>query len=279
LEGDYPNYPYRAPSAGNLMPDANLQAFVENLGITADTTVVIYGSALTQAGRTAWALMYAGVKDVRILNGGYNAWVAAGYESETTANTPSPVSFGTAVPAHPEYLATTEDVRALALGSTCMLADIRRWEEFMGDAGSNTYLHFDDEGRIPGAVWAHNSDDYGNDDETFNTEMERWWKDLGIDADKQVTFYCGTGWRSSLAFFYAHLLGFTDIKNYDGGFFAWSFDDNNAIEYGHTDRMIDSEALAEILQNDNDGQPHVIVETGWGAVGDKYYNGHIPGAI
>ncbi|MFZ2633117.1 MAG: rhodanese-like domain-containing protein [Desulfosalsimonadaceae bacterium] len=279
LEGGYPAYPYSSPSDGNLLPDAELQTFIENMGITTDTTVVIYGSSLTPAGRTAWALMYAGVKDVRILNGGYDAWVAAGYDVETTPNTPSPIPFGAVVPVHPEYLATTDDVAELELGPTTVLADIRRWAEFTGAPGSNTYLHFDDEGRIPGAVWGHNNDAYADADQTLRTEMEQMWEDCGITSNKKAVFYCGTGWRSSLAFYFAYLLGFPDIANYDSGFFGWSWDENNPIETGHTDKLVNAKWLKEMVDKNNDGKPYVIVETGWGEAGDYYNNGHVPGAI
>ena len=279
LEPNYPVYPYSHPSDGNIMPDAELQAFIENMGISTETTVVISGSSLTTAARPAWALMYAGVKDVRILNGGYKAWLAAGYEIETKPNMPSPVAFGAIAPIHSEYLANTEEVAEFNTGPAAVLADIRRWEEFTGAPGSNTYLHFDDEGRIPGATWGYNNDAYSDEDGTLRTEMENMWKDLGITRDKKVIFYCGTGWRSSLAFFFAYLQGFQDIKNYDSGFFGWSWDDNNPIEMGHTDKLINAETLNEIIQNNNDGKPYVIVETGWGPAGDSYNSGHIPGAI
>ena len=64
LEGGYPVYPYTRPSDGNLLPDDQLQAFIENLGIAHDTTVILYSksSGAIQPFRTAWALMYAGVR-------------------------------------------------------------------------------------------------------------------------------------------------------------------------------------------------------------------------
>ena len=279
LEGGYPDYPYASPAAGNLLPDIQLQAFIEDMGISKDTTVILYGSSLTHAGRAAWALMYAGVEDVRILNGGYNAWVDAGYDVETTSNTPSSVVFGAAVPVYPEYLATTEDVKDFELGPTSVLADIRRWEEFTGAPGSNTYLHFDDEGRIPGVVWAQNSKDYGDTDGTIRTKMETIWEDCGITSDKNIIFYCGTGWRSSLAFFYGYLLGYNDIVNYDGGFFGWTWDEDNPVETGNTEKLVSASWVNEMIENNNDGDPYVIIQTGWGAAGDDYNKGHIPGAI
>ncbi|HET7658360.1 MAG TPA: rhodanese-like domain-containing protein, partial [Bacillales bacterium] len=56
-------------------------------------------------------------------------------------------------------------------------------------------------------------------------EIERLWKSAGITSDKKVTFYCGTGWRASEAFFIAHLLGWQRISVYDGGWMEWSQQD------------------------------------------------------
>ena len=55
----------------------------------------------------------------------------------------------------------------------------------------------------------------------------------GITRVKRVAFYCGTGWRASETWFYAHLMGWEDIAVYDGGWYEWSSDPvNNPIERG-----------------------------------------------
>lgn len=195
-EGGYPRYPYTRPADGKMLPDALLQAALEKLGISWDKTIVVYpdkSATATAAARIAWMLMYAGVADVRFLNGGKDAWRAYGGALETTPNIGTPVAFGATVPLHPEYLATTADVQAGVRDFTIGLGDIRRWEEFIGAPGSNTYPHvgFGAEGRIPGAVWVRNSSDYLNADGTFRSyaEIEKLWRDQGITPDKKVVFY------------------------------------------------------------------------------------------
>jgi len=190
LEPNWPVYPYTKPSDGNLKPDADLQATIESLGITHDTTVIIYNNG-SPSGRLAWALMYAGVEDVRILNGGWGAWVADGGTIETTPNTPVPVAFGKTVPVHPEYLATTSYVDALRVDPSGVLADIRRWEEYIGTYHSYLHANFERRGHIPGAVWAHDNPEYYDAaDNTLRsyTEIEQLWKGLGITPDKKVGF-------------------------------------------------------------------------------------------
>jgi thiosulfate/3-mercaptopyruvate sulfurtransferase len=63
-------------------------------------------------------------------------------------------------------------------------------------------------------------------------EIEVFWRDVGITPDKRVAFYCGTGWRASETFFYAHLMGWPSVSVYDGGWYEWSRDESNPIESG-----------------------------------------------
>jgi thiosulfate/3-mercaptopyruvate sulfurtransferase len=60
-------------------------------------------------------------------------------------------------------------------------------------------------------------------------DIEALWRNAGIHRDQQVAFYCGTGWRASLAFFYAWLMGWKQISVYDGGWFEWSADPGNPV--------------------------------------------------
>ena len=63
-------------------------------------------------------------------------------------------------------------------------------------------------------------------------EIEAKWRDAGITPDKQVAFFCGTGWRASETFFYAHLMGWEQVAVYDGGWLEWSQDERNPIQTG-----------------------------------------------
>jgi len=218
---------YEFPEEGNVKPIPELQEFLGGLGISKDMTVVVYADddiSMMTAGRTAWALLLAGVDDVRLLNGNYAAWVAYGGDIEATPNTPTPVDFGND-PGNPQYLATTDDVLAVANGinNSAVIADDRSWEEFIGD--SNSYYHYFNElGRIKSAQWVGDWWELTSDDFEYlktYTEVEQDWIDSGFAADQQIYFYCGTGWRSGLYTFYAYLMGWT-AANYDGGWFEWS---------------------------------------------------------
>ncbi len=118
---------YKHPSEGNVMPIPQLQQFFGSMGISKDKTVVVYADdeiAMMTAGRVAWALLLAGIDDVRILNGGYNAWVQNGGPVETTPRAWSPAAFGSD-PGNPQYLATMNDVTNVINGTIAQYRDCR----------------------------------------------------------------------------------------------------------------------------------------------------------
>jgi 3-mercaptopyruvate sulfurtransferase SseA len=223
----------------NRVSDKVLEEMLLAHGVTHDVTVVLYSNDTTAAARAASILMYAGVKDVRLLDGGFAAWTSAGYAIETEAPVPVPVgAFGKKIPSHPEYIIDTEQVKAILADGNAALVSVRSWAEYIGETSGYSYIK--PRGRIAGAVWGHSGSDphhmqhYRNVDNTMRNyhEIASNWRDVGVTPDKRVAFYCGTGWRASEAFFYAHLMGWTNISVYDGGWFEWSLDKSNPVELG-----------------------------------------------
>lgn len=214
-----------------LLPDAELKTAVGSMGITPDTTVVVYSNSSIFAARLWWILKYAGVSDVRFLNGGIQQWTASGYPLETTVNNPVPTTYSGAINA--SYIATTPYVAANYNVATTQLVDVRAGSEYTGLISGYGYLV--NKGRIPNSIWAYNADDsslvYRDSDGTLRSyeEIRSLWSSLGITStlsatqfDKETIFYCGGGYRSSLSFFYAHLMGYTNIRNYSNGWAEWS---------------------------------------------------------
>jgi thiosulfate/3-mercaptopyruvate sulfurtransferase len=208
--------------------DATLEARLLGAGVRYDTTVVLYGRDTTAAARAAVLLLYAGVDDVRLLDGGFAAWRAAGYPVVTTTPRPAPVTdFGTTLPGHPEYLIRTEDVKARLAEPDAALVSVRSWAEYIG--ATSGYRYIQPAGRIAGDVWGHagsaplRMDQYRNVDQTMRNyhDLAAQWQAWGVTPNKRVAFYCGTSWRASEAFFYAYVMGWTTIAVYDGGWWAW----------------------------------------------------------
>jgi 3-mercaptopyruvate sulfurtransferase SseA len=235
---------------------AELEEATRSLGITHDTTVIVYGRDTEGQANEKWPgrragqiaatramaiLRYAGVDDVRLLDGGYDWWVRAGYDLETVIREPSPVeSFGVTIPQRPDFIIDIEDAKSiLADQAGAALVSVRTWKEHIGKVSGYNYIV--PAGRIAGDVWgncgsdAYHMQHYRTVDNTMRPypEIAANWAEAGITADKWVAFYCGTGWRASETWFYAYLMGWDRIAVYDGGWFEWSKDPvNNPIEVG-----------------------------------------------
>jgi thiosulfate/3-mercaptopyruvate sulfurtransferase len=230
-----------------------LKIALENLGITYDTTVILYGrfsspnnndpfpgSSAGQLGafRCAFIMMYSGVKDIRILNGGLQSWIDEGYEITTQEFFKKPVKdFGINIPSNPKIAVDTDGAKEILKSDRKNLVSVRSWREYIGEVSGYNYI--EKKGRIPGSVFgncgsdAYHMENYRNLDHTTREyhEIEKMWSESGINSDKHNSFYCGTGWRGSEAFLNAWLMGWKDISVYDGGWFEWS-NKRNAFEVG-----------------------------------------------
>ena len=245
-----------SPDDWNRRSPEELEQALCSLGVTRDTTVILYGrdtegdanekwpgrrAGQIAASRAAMILRYSGVDDVRLLDGGYDWWVRAGYPLETVVREPTPVSsFGVQIPLRPEIIVDIDEAKQiLADRENAALVSVRTWNEHIGKVSGYNYI--EPAGRIAGDVWgncgsdAYHMQHYRNVDNTMRAypEIASIWEEVGITADKRVAFYCGTGWRASETWFYAYLQGWERISVYDGGWFEWSQDPiNNPIEVG-----------------------------------------------
>lgn len=228
-------------------PEELKNAF-EQLGIKFDTTVILYGrfsnpdnndpfpgSSAGHLGamRCAFIMMYAGVKDVRILNGGIQSWIDAGYNITSEEFEKHPMKdFGIRIPDHPEIVVDLEGAKEILKDNNKNLVSVRSWKEFIGEISGYNYI--EKKGRILGAIFgncgsdAYHMENYRNLDHTTREyhEIEKMWREVCITPDKHNSFYCGTGWRGSEAFFNAWLMGWSNISVFDGGWFEWSNKDN-----------------------------------------------------
>jgi len=243
-----------APETWNRRSPGELKTALEEHGISADTTVVLYGkfmfpnnddpfpgSAAGDIGaiRSAFIMMYAGVKDVRVLNGGFQSWCDTGFEVSTADVKKVPVSdFGATIPVNPRFAVDTPEAKEIIASPFAELVCVRSWREYIGEVSGYNYI--DAKGRIPGAVFAdcgsdaYHMENYRNIDHTTREyfEIAENWIKNGITPDKHLAFYCGTGWRGSEAWFNAWLMGWPKVSVYDGGWFEWSNDPANPYETG-----------------------------------------------
>jgi molybdopterin synthase sulfurtransferase len=245
-----------SPEDWNRRSAEELDTALGSLGITHDTTVILYGrdtegdanekwpgrrAGQIAACRAAMILRYCGVDDVRLLDGGYDGWVRSGNPLETIVQEPAPVvSFGIGVPLRPEAIVDIDEAKEIVRDREhAALVSVRTWKEQVGEVSGYNYIEA--AGRIAGDVWgncgsdAYHMQHYRTVDNTMRPypEIAANWEQAGITAAKRVAFYCGTGWRASETWFYAYLMDWPRIAVYDGGWFEWSQDPiHNPIETG-----------------------------------------------
>jgi thiosulfate/3-mercaptopyruvate sulfurtransferase len=243
-----------SPETWNRRSPAEVRAALERLGITRDTTVVLYGrfsfpdnhdpfpgssAGQLAAFRCAFIMLWAGVTDVRVLNGGIQSWLDAGYELTTDEGVKQlATDFGGPIPGHPELAVDLPEAKAIIASEGANLVCVRSWPEYIGQVSGYNYI--EKKGRIPGAVFAecgtdaYHMENYRNLDHSSREygEIEASWRAAGIAPERHNAFYCGTGWRGSEAFFNAWLMGWPRVSVYDGGWYEWSRDPANPIATG-----------------------------------------------
>lgn len=218
------------PPEWMLADDAALKKVVLDNGLTKNDTVIVSSEYQMAAYRVALVLRYAGIDDVRVLNGGTAAWTSAGYTLETTANKPVAVTdFGGDFPGNPQLVITIPQLQEELKKDDFTLVDNRTWDEYIGK--SSGYSYHDKMGRIPGAVFGYagktdsNSlDYYRNIDDTMRSgdEILAMWKAQGINLDNHLATMCGSGWRAAETLFYANVAGLENVSLYSDGWIGWS---------------------------------------------------------
>lgn len=216
-----------SPPLWNVVPASTLSSVLEAQGLRVDTTVILYGRHLLATVRAAHILLYAGVEDVRMLDGdAFNAEFP-----QATTQLPPPrhhTDFGVTVPARPQLMINMVQAQSLLHRRDASLASIRSWQEHTGQSSGYDYICA--KGDIPGARWGHagtdkdGMQDYLNPDGTLRSEeaITAMWQAQHIRSEQDIAFYCGTGWRASLAFMCARAMGWQRIAVYDGGWYEWS---------------------------------------------------------
>lgn len=222
-----------SPEYWNIRSAEEITAVMAKYGITKDTLLIVYGGD-SGAARVAFVALWAGVENVKLLDGGLDAWLAADYPTEAGILKPVATTeeFGLTIPAHPEYvLPMPVDAQAeLDNNDNFRLVSIRTLDEFLGKTSGYSYI--ERAGEPAGALWGHDEFDYLNEDGTFTdiATAEALWNEQNITKDNDIAFYCGTGWRATIPFLIAYENGWENIQLFDGGWFAWQMDENNPVQ-------------------------------------------------
>jgi thiosulfate/3-mercaptopyruvate sulfurtransferase len=209
----------------DIAPKGKLEQLLGKSGIDNGTTIVLYGDNNNWFAAWAfWQLEMYGHEDVRIMDGGRKKWLAESRELSTEK--PSfPAKSYKAKDADLSLRAFLPEVQKAMQTKSAGMVDVRGPQEFTGEILAPPGLPETCQrgGHIPGAKnipWAKAC----NEDGTFKSveELKALYAAQGITADQPVIAYCRIGERSSHTWFVLkHLLGFPNVKNYDGSWTEW----------------------------------------------------------
>jgi thiosulfate/3-mercaptopyruvate sulfurtransferase len=209
----------------DIIPLKKLEELLGRSGIDNKTTIVLYGDNNNWFAAWAfWQLKVYGHGDVRMMDGGRKKWLAEGRPLTTDKPNVTTKTYKATGP-DLSLRAFLPDVQKALAGKTASLIDVRSPAEFTGEILAPPGLPETCQrgGHIPGAKsipWGKNC----NDDGTFKNahELRALYSAQGVGADTPAIAYCRIGERSSLTWFVLkYLLGFKNVKNYDGSWTEW----------------------------------------------------------
>lgn len=210
-----------------LAPQAQIDAVLSRIGIRADDTVILYGSGTAVAVvRAWWVLTVSGLKDVRIMDGGFARWQAEGRPVATGEESFTPSVFRGE--RDTGAVAGRDDVLAAVQGGGAVLVNALSRPQHEGTGGT----HYGRPGRIPGSVSCPATGILDPATGAFASldEMRAQFADL--PADRPLITYCGGGIAAAAALFALRLTGRTDVRLYDNSLLEWSADPSLPMERG-----------------------------------------------
>jgi thiosulfate/3-mercaptopyruvate sulfurtransferase len=210
------------------LPSATtVEALLRRAGVGADTPVVVYDAAnSTAAARAWWIFRYFGVRDVRVLDGGFAAWQAAGGEVSTEVPPEGTGDFA----AQPGQVPMLDASGAAALADSGVLLDARAPERFAGEVEPMDAVA----GHIPGAVNAPTTQNVAADGRFLSADdLRKRFASLGVDlaGSGEVGVYCGSGVTAAHEALALRIAGI-EAAVYVGSWSEWITDPSRPVATG-----------------------------------------------
>lgn len=215
------------PLIRDYLNKEGFEQLMSRLGISNDTAVVFYGDKNNWWATYAfWVFQLFGHTNAKVMNGGRKKWIDEGRPLSTDVPQYPPTQYTAKERSDAEIRAFRDEVLQVLKRDNVALVDVRSPDEYTGKK-----LHMPEYpqegalrgGHIPGAQnipWATAVQEDG----TFKSreELEQIYGSKGITSDKDIIAYCRIGERSSHTWFVLkYLLGYDNVKNYDGSWTEW----------------------------------------------------------
>jgi thiosulfate/3-mercaptopyruvate sulfurtransferase len=219
----------------NIFSRQACEDLLQRTGVNKNTVLVLYGDFNNWFAAFAfWALKYFGLKDVKLMNGGRKKWLEEDRPISKDIPQYQRGNFKATEPDKSIRVFLNQVKEALDKENIAMV-DVRSPKEFTGEILAPPEYpteHAQRGGHIPGASnipWSLAV----KDDGTFKSvgELKQIYQSKGIVPDKEIIAYCRIGERSSHTWFVLkYLLGYPNVKNYDGSWTEWGNIVDNPIE-------------------------------------------------
>ncbi len=220
-----------------VAPPEMIEALLCRLGVQNDTTIVLYDDLNSRvSARMFWTLRYYGHKEIRILDGGRNAWPTAGQEfvTETTRVEPREYKIVSTLKKHRICL---KQLRNQLGKPGISIIDGRPAAQYTGEEPGKVYhtgKAHDQRGHIPGAVNILWTDNF-REDGTFRSpaELSQMYEDHGVTRSHRVIAYCNEGLHAAPVWFVlTELLGYDKVQVYDESMAQWANDRELPVRQG-----------------------------------------------
>jgi thiosulfate/3-mercaptopyruvate sulfurtransferase len=209
------------PVGRDYLDQGGFAELLSAAGVGSGTTVVLYGGNNNWfAAYAYWLLKLRGFDDVKLLDGGRKKWELESRELVQDVPSYQPSDHVLLGDERPQIRALRDEVIS-KVGSATGFVDVRSPEEYRGEKLAPDHLP-QEQAQVPGHIagaanipWVKAA----NDDGTFKSadELKALYEAEGITADRDVIAYCRIGERSSHTWFaLQELLGYPNVKNYDG---------------------------------------------------------------
>lgn len=206
------------PGWGTILPANELANKLGAMGIDGQKTIITYAAppGWGEDGRVMWVLQMAGVKNVKMLNGGWKAWQAVQGAASTDIPKPTVVTFSIA--GLDQTLNVTTDY-INANQSKIKLVDVRSDKEYKGanDFGEARGGH------VPGAISLPFTNMFKEDGTIKSSDdLKKLFADAGLKTDDEIICYCTKGIRSGYMTVILRNLGYTKARNWDASYYEWA---------------------------------------------------------